>query len=221
MNIHRLNILREIISANIVSVNCVAGRVYSSTHKEFTSTNGSGYITARIPFKGKSYGFSVHEIIAVAGGLDMLDMTVNHKDGNKLNNAIFNLEAVTHFSNMQHAHKNGLIPKYKKTKLNYAQVNEIRKLFGDGEANKAEIGRRFNVSESQVCNIINGRCWNDGDVERKPYLGRRKLNMEQVKEIRKLHSTGDYTQAKLSKMYNVSFQQISNIINFIRWKDVV
>lgn len=36
---------------------------------------------------------------------------INHKDGNKLNNMIYNLELVTHSENLQHAHDTGLYNK--------------------------------------------------------------------------------------------------------------
>lgn len=47
-----------------------------------------------------------------------------------------------------------------------------------------------------------------------------KLTVEKVKEIRQLYSTGDYTQEKLAKVYNVSKSTISSIITFKRWKDI-
>ncbi len=36
----------------------------------------------------------------------------NHKDGNKLNNALYNLEIVTHSENMSHAYHNGLFKNF-------------------------------------------------------------------------------------------------------------
>lgn len=52
--------------------------------------------------------FMVHQVIAVAGGLDVEGMTINHKDGNKQNNRIDNLEAISNLENIQHAIANGL-----------------------------------------------------------------------------------------------------------------
>lgn len=47
-----------------------------------------------------------------------------------------------------------------------------------------------------------------------------KLTVEKVKEIRHLYSTGEYTQEKLAKLYNVSKSTISSIITYKRWKDI-
>jgi hypothetical protein len=47
-----------------------------------------------------------------------------------------------------------------------------------------------------------------------------KLTEQQVLEIRELYSTKSYTYTTLSKMFGVSFQQISNIINKKKWKHI-
>ena len=46
-----------------------------------------------------------------------------------------------------------------------------------------------------------------------------KLNLEQVREIRNKYKTGKYTQIKLGKEYNVSFQNIHLIVTHKKWKD--
>lgn len=41
-----------------------------------------------------------------------------------------------------------------------------------------------------------------------------KLTFEQVSEIRELYATCDFTMQDLGKVYGISFQQVSNLINF-------
>lgn len=48
-------------------------------------------------------------------------------------------------------------------------------------------------------------------------LGRRFLNEQQVKEIRKLYKEKEYIQIELSKMFGVGQDEISRIINYRRW----
>ena len=45
-----------------------------------------------------------------------------------------------------------------------------------------------------------------------------KLSLEIVEEIRELYKTGDYTQDKISKIYNISRSRISIIINNKNWR---
>lgn len=45
-----------------------------------------------------------------------------------------------------------------------------------------------------------------------------KLTEDQVREIRLLYSTGNYTQVELSKIFGTCFQNISDIISHKRWK---
>jgi len=45
-----------------------------------------------------------------------------------------------------------------------------------------------------------------------------KLTEDEVRQIRKLYATGNYTQTNLSNLFGVSPPQISKIINFKHWK---
>ena len=50
--------------------------------------------------------------------------------------------------------------------------------------------------------------------------GRAKLTNEQILQIRELYTQKKYNQTKLAKMFDVSNQLISNIINNKRWKHI-
>ena len=60
---------------------------------------------------GKDYHFLVHRLVAYAflGKPENEKMTVNHKDGNRENNNVENLEWVSLGDNIRHAFRNGLI----------------------------------------------------------------------------------------------------------------
>ena len=68
------------------------------------SINMHGYAMVNLMINGKRKGLAVHTAVArtfLNGYQDGLQ--VNHKDGNKLNNNLDNLEWVTGSENMQHA----------------------------------------------------------------------------------------------------------------------
>lgn len=69
---------------------------------------------------GKHKTFLVHRLVATAFLEKVTDtnLTVNHKDGNRLNNRVDNLEWLTRADNIRHAFNTGLMP-YKKIKIIY------------------------------------------------------------------------------------------------------
>ena len=77
--------------------------------------------------------YAVHRLVALTYDLPKpTDKTqINHKDGNKTNNHIFNLEWVTCQENHNHAIENGIVDRKGerngKSKLTEKQVKEIRK----------------------------------------------------------------------------------------------
>lgn len=74
--------------------------------------NTSGYDAVRLSKDGKKTFFTVHRLVALTfiPNPDNLP-EVNHKDGNKLNNHVDNLEWCTPSQNTQHAVDTGLISK--------------------------------------------------------------------------------------------------------------
>ena len=94
-----------------------------------------GYLRVNLSKEGKVKTISIHRLVAMTFIEGNEKLTVNHKDGNKLNNHYSNLEFISSSENLKHAHRIGLSnpPKNKVgtenkfSKLNEFQVLEIRK----------------------------------------------------------------------------------------------
>ena len=103
--------------------------------------NQDGYL--KVHFKNKELninkGLFIHRLIAMTFIPNPNSLPqINHKDGNKLNNNVDNLEWCTNLYNQQHAWKNGLhkSTKCKKIKQLDKNKNEIKKWNSITEASK-------------------------------------------------------------------------------------
>ena len=67
-----------------------------------------GYLRTSLSKKGIVKTYSVHRLVALTFVKGDSSLTVNHIDGNKLNNELINLEWVSYSENTQHAIKAGL-----------------------------------------------------------------------------------------------------------------
>lgn len=125
----------------------------------------SGYLYVTLTMNGKRILKRVHRIVATAFlGIPEKEMQVNHKDGNKENNDVKNLEWVTPKENMAHSvyvlGVNGLKGELSPTaKLTNNKAREIRMLFSTGEYSRAAIGRIYGVSGQTVGKVISGKSW--------------------------------------------------------------
>ena len=86
---------------------------------------------------------------------------MNHKDGNKTNNKVDNLEWVTHKENILHAHKMGLVDLSKgnnhyNTKIKDEEIPKIFKMKKDGLKNY-EIAKIYNVNPTTISKILKGK----------------------------------------------------------------
>jgi DNA-binding CsgD family transcriptional regulator len=71
--------------------------------------NRNGYQNVKLCFNLKSKMFYLHKLVAETFLGERLDgFEVNHKDGNKVNNVVDNLEYVTHKENVLHSTELGL-----------------------------------------------------------------------------------------------------------------
>ena len=76
------------------------------------SLSENGYKYYRLSKDGKKKMFYAHRLVAEAFIENKNNLpVVNHKDGNKLNNNVNNLEWVSYSKNMEHAHQMNLIAK--------------------------------------------------------------------------------------------------------------
>lgn len=109
---------------------------------------------------GKNRTWTVHRLIGKTflGATDGDGMVINHKDGNKTNNVLTNLELITASENKKHAFKIGLIPR----KMNETQIAEIVKRYNAGETQRA-LAREFGVHYSTVFSYI--KLYKEGKLE--------------------------------------------------------
>jgi len=74
--------------------------------------NKGGYPTVKLQRKGQQKTYPIHQVVWVWYVGSYPDkFEINHKDGNKSNNDVANLELCTPKQNTQHAHFTGLVPK--------------------------------------------------------------------------------------------------------------
>jgi hypothetical protein len=93
------------------------GRIFSVKANKYLSLwiDNVGYYQCLLYKNGKKYHKRVHKLVFEAYNGKIYDkMQINHKDGNKLNNSITNLELATNAENTQHGYDNNLYHSYKR-----------------------------------------------------------------------------------------------------------
>ena len=113
----------------------------------------SGYEQVSLTNKHKK--FYVHRLVAECfiRKIGVLE-EVNHKDGNKLNNHLSNLEIVTESENKKHAYR-VLNHKPWNIKLTKTDAIAIRQLYKKHKISQKQLGELYGVSAMVVNRIIN------------------------------------------------------------------
>ena len=158
------------------------GTVYSSYQKKFLKpgdTSGRNYPRAALWEKKTSKNCRVHRLVAEAFLPSVPGKhIINHKDGDKTNNNLDNLEWCTQSENHLHAHRIGLKPittKQKaararnfakidpkgvnngRAKLTEAQVLEIR----NSDRGQKELAEQYGISPAHVWRIRTNKLWKE------------------------------------------------------------
>lgn len=127
------------------------------------ASNVNGYWLVVLRNNGNKCATGVHRLVAKHFIPNPENKSeVNHKDGNRLNNHVSNLEWVTRHENYMHAVKNQLHARGEqaaKSKLNNSFVVAIRFLAKNGVSNKM-LAEAFGVTSPTITNVIKRGTWN-------------------------------------------------------------
>jgi len=121
----------------------------------------NGYLTVTLRKNKKSYLKYIHVLVAESFLGFNKNLIVNHKDGNKDNNHVTNLEWVTYSENNQHAYDNNLKSKnenFYNSKLTIEEIKEIRIIYPKIK-NYNVLAKKYNVSRATIRDIILKRTW--------------------------------------------------------------
>lgn len=123
------------------------------------------YQRAGFSHNGGNFRCLVHRIVWWANGNTIPDkFEINHIDGDKLNNLLSNLEAISREANNAHAAATGLTVhptgrgQASRAKLSDDEVRSIRKLLKEGHS-RLELAARFKIDPSQISRIKHNRIY--------------------------------------------------------------
>lgn len=139
------------------------GRVRNNEHKILRPYKMGKYLGVSLYKGGRQRRYLAHLVAAAfigpcKLGLQRFSTQVNHKDGNKANNALENLEYVTQVENKAHAVATGLTPqgtRNARAKLTPVQVLEIRSASGT----RTQLAAQYNVSYMLIKLIQTRALW--------------------------------------------------------------
>ncbi len=141
----------------------IRGRKYGGNW--LSPKNSNGYLHVILCKKGIMKTKLIHRLVGQTF-IPNLDNKpcINHKDGNKLNNDITNLEWVTYSENDLHAFKIGLKSQKgennTRSKLTEDQVREIRRNHVPIKSFQEKVYKKYNIRFQTYYRIVNGTRWN-------------------------------------------------------------
>lgn len=123
--------------------------------------NKGWYLYINLCVDGKYKSFTVHRLVAKEF-LWKSNLTVNHKNWNKLDNNIINLEWISFNDNYQHAKINNLLAMWEKnwnSKLKHSDIQNIKNKYTEWKSMRF-IAKEFWVSHFCISEVINNKSWN-------------------------------------------------------------
>lgn len=140
------------------------GKVLNIKRKTFMKTrlDKQGYEVLILQINGESVNCKIHRLVAMAFLPNIENYPqVNHKDGDKCNNTITNLEWCTAALNNQHAFDLKLRTsgeEHYRAKLTKEDVKEIRFLLSN-KVSQRRIASMYPVGRTTIAKIANGEIW--------------------------------------------------------------
>lgn len=141
------------------------GRVWKTAGKRagvMLGGTAKGYRLVLFRYEKRRRGFTVHSLVAEAFiGPRPSGAQVRHLDGDKLNNAAYNLAWGTPVENSADRvlHGTALLGESNpRAKLSWSQVREIRSLV---RISRHEIARRYGMGRTTISAILDGKSWKE------------------------------------------------------------
>ena len=206
-----------------------------STGSMLTPLLGShGYLKYNFYINGKYYRVRQHRLLACIfipipkelydkDGLvpNKLILEVNHKDSDRTNNDLTNLEWVTHKGNMEHAARDNRLL-HNNSSITEKQAMRIIKMLESGKYRINDIAKKIGTSRSTISRIYQRKLWADlsegHDFSKVPTSN---FNSEEdIIEVCELLASGDYCLAEIRDLTGISKDIIFRVYNRDLWKDI-
>lgn len=194
----------------------------------------NGYLQVQLSNKQKHKKYYIHRLVALAFIPNPENKTqVNHKNGNKSDNSLYNLEWVTPKDNMKHCYDTGLRnqlgSKNRMAVLTEDDVLKIKEIYTTTKCTQYKLAELFNVSKQTINNILRGKSWSHVPIDKEIKIHNKgkqgennsqsKLSDNDVATIKKSLIEG-VSQYELAKRFNISRSVIGFIQNGKRWSHV-
>lgn len=127
-----------------------------------------GYLYTRVFDNHREYKYMIHEIIAVAGGLNPMGLTIDHINSDKTDNRLCNLQILSREANTSKANK-GRTDILKgsavaTSKLTEQQVLQIKAVLVEGSLTQQQIADHYGVSQTNISKIAQRKAWKQLEV---------------------------------------------------------
>lgn len=179
------------------------GKVYSYTTRKFLKTTfrkGNGVTYEVITLRGKDKvkrKFSIHRLVCLAFNFndEHINLSVNHKDENPLNNHISNLEWMTVGDNIRYSQKG----------VSYlGNPDELTKEFNSGDWTVKQFAEKYNTPLNTMWDILNKM----GTVQNEK---KRRVFSKEIKEEIFREKQSGKTLDEVSKMFSCSQSMVSKV----------
>lgn len=215
------------------------GNVYNSVtmHQLHPAVTNRGYRRLLIYYNGYRRHMSVHRLVADAFLPNPLQLPeVNHKNGDKSDNSVYNLEWCTAEYNVKHSFDTGLNHSGEENH-NAGMSNEtarrIAQCFEDNQLTMTEISRYFDIPKRSIKHMLYGDCWkrvvDNYDFSKYTIMDckynhilqnpRMVLTPDQSELFRALEllSTTSYTEKDVSKILDIPVRKIQEFKKENKW----